>query len=83
MLTCEESIDISYLQCEDARGLSQMMACTEVGEVRSKLEMGVSECMMRQLCGIEEGERSARTLKSLLTIVESDGLGPVEPSANG
>ena len=51
LITCEESVDISYLDSEQARDLSDAIECTKVGEVRHTLDRRLSQCMMAELCG--------------------------------
>ena len=51
LITCEESVDISYLDSEQARDLSDAIECTKVGEVRHTLDRCLSQCMMAELCG--------------------------------
>ncbi len=53
LVTCEESGDTSYLDSEYARGLSDAIDCTKVGEVRHTLDRRLSQCMMAELCGEE------------------------------
>ena len=44
MTVCEEAIDISYLGTLEAAGLSEAIAGTKVGEVRTELEKSVNGC---------------------------------------
>ena len=50
LITCEESVDISYLDQGCAADLSDAIACTKVGEVRHALDRRLSQCMMAELC---------------------------------
>ena len=38
MITCEEPVDISFLDSERARNLSDAIGCSRVGEVRHLLD---------------------------------------------
>ena len=51
MITCEEPVDVSFLNSEHARGLSDAIGCSRVGEVRHLLDRRLNQCMMAELCG--------------------------------
>ena len=50
MKTCEEDVDLSYLEDAEATMLSEAISSTYVGGVRSRLDEQVRSCMMRTLC---------------------------------
>ena len=50
MITCEEPVDISFLDSELARNLSDVIGCSRVGEVRHLLDMRLNQCLMAGLC---------------------------------
>ena len=51
MITCEEPVDISFLDSAKARDLSDAIGCSRVGEVRHILDRRLNQCMMAELCG--------------------------------
>ena len=51
MITCEEPVDISFLSSNYAKGLSDAVGCTRVGEVRHLLDGRLDEYMLAELCG--------------------------------
>ncbi len=57
MITCEESIDLSYLENPRAKEIEETIACTNVGSLREQLGARLGQCMMAELC---EGESSEK-----------------------
>ena len=51
MITCEEPVDISFLDSAQARDLSDAIGCSMVGEVRHILDRRLNQCMTAKLCG--------------------------------
>ena len=56
LITCDEPADISFLGSDYARDLSDAMACTRIGEVRSALSECVKECLLAELCEDSKAE---------------------------
>ena len=50
LLTCEEPLNVSFLDTDYARDLSEAIACTRYGEVRQALEDRAVMYMMTELC---------------------------------
>ena len=50
LITCEEPVDISFLDSKKARNVSDAIKCTKVGEVRHTLDRLLSQCMMAEFC---------------------------------
>ena len=50
LITCEEPVDISFLDSEKARNVSDASKCINVGEVRHTLDRLLSQCMMAEFC---------------------------------
>ena len=51
MITCEEPVDLSFLDSERARNISDAIGCSRVGEARHLLDERLNQCMMAELCG--------------------------------
>ena len=45
MITCEESVDNSYLKVDRAVKISDAIACTDVGGVRHLLDRQLGQCL--------------------------------------
>ena len=55
MTTCEEEVDVSFLDSSRAADLSDAIACTNVGEVRHTLDRQLKQCMLSELCEDDDG----------------------------
>ena len=56
MATCEEKVDLSYLENLTSDLLEEAVARTNVGGVCLQLDDQIASCMMQSLCPGEEGE---------------------------
>ena len=49
MTTCEDGVDISYLKVRKATMLSEAIGCTNVGQLRDRLDMQLNQCLLAEL----------------------------------
>ena len=61
LTTCEEPVDVSYLETDGVVDLSDAIACTNGWEVRHMLNRRLSQRMLAELCE-EESSRFSRGL---------------------
>jgi len=54
LITCDEPLDLSFLDTDYARDLSEAMACSRFGEVRQALSDQAAVFMMTELCADKE-----------------------------
>ena len=46
MTTCEDGVDIPYLKIGKATMLSEAIGCTNVGQLRDRLDVQLSQCLL-------------------------------------
>ena len=56
MITCEEPVDLSYLEGSRAFEIQETIACTNVGGVRVHLDVQLGRCLIAELCEFEPSE---------------------------
>ena len=49
MTTCEDGVDTSYLKVEKGAMLSEAIGCTDVGQLRDRLDMQLNQCLLAEL----------------------------------
>ena len=60
MITCEEEVDVSYLESGRAADISDAIVCTNVGEIRHLMDRQLGQCMLSELCDDESPDVSVR-----------------------
>ena len=51
MITCEEPVDVSCVEGQQASAISDAIVCINVGEVRNRLDKRLERCLLSGLCG--------------------------------
>ena len=49
MTTCEDAVDTYYMKSGKAKMLCEAVGCTDVGQVRDRLDRQLNQCMLAEL----------------------------------